>query len=677
MTLQHERCVLQILKKHYSRYTMQKVTEITGTPQGDLEKVYKAYASTGAPDKAGTILYAMGWTQHTVGVQNIRAMSIIQTLLGNMGIPGGGVNALRGESNVQGSTDQGLLFHIWPGYLPTPHARLATLADYNKTTPSSADPRSVNWWKNRPKYVASFLKSMFGEKGTQENGFGYAWMPKLDPGQDASWLNMFDEMYKEKFTGFFAWGMNPACSSAHAGKAREAMARLDWLVNVNVFDNETANFWRGPGMDPKQIRTEVFQLPCAAFMEKEGSISNSGRWMQWRYKAANPPGEAKPDADIMYELFKKVRALYEKDKGIYPDPILNLKWDYETNGHFDIHKVAKEINGYFLEDIAEHPVDKKPYKKGTLVPNFVYLLDDGRTSCGNWLYSQSYTEAGNMAARRKKADPTGLGLYPEWSWCWPLNRRIIYNRASVDLDGNPRDLKRPLLKWEADNKRWVGDVPDNAVPPMGTNGVYPFIMKPDGVASIFGPGLKDGPFPEHYEPLECPIEKNLLSNQRINPAIKIFEGGPDKFLTCDPRYPFVCSTYRVTEHWQTGVLTRWLPWLIEAEPQLFCEISVELAKLREIKNGERVSVETHRGKVEAVAIVTPRLKPFNIAGQTVHQIGLPWHYGWLQPKDGGESANLLTPTIGDPNTMIPESKAFMANVRKLPGQPPAKKSTKG
>ena len=674
MTLQNDRCVFQILKRHYSRYTMQKVTEITGTPQGDLEKVYKAYAATGAPDKAGTILYAMGWTQHTVGVQNIRAMSIIQSLLGNMGIAGGGVNALRGESNVQGSTDQGLLFHIWPAYLPSPHARLATLADYNKTTPSSKDPRSINWWKNRPKYVASFLKSTFGDKATKENDFGYAWMPKLDPGQDASWLNMFDEMYKGTFTGFFAWGMNPACSSAHAGKARQAMTRLDWLVNVNLFDNETGSFWKGPGMNPKQIKTEVFMLPCAASMEKEGSISNSGRWMQWRYKAANPPGEAKPDGDIIYELFKKVRALYQKDGGALPDPIFNLKWDYETNGHFDIHTVAKEINGYFLEDIAEHPVDKKPYKKGTLVPNFVYLLDDGRTSCGNWLYSASYTEAGNMAARRKKTDPTGLGLYPEWSWCWPLNRRIIYNRASVDLDGNPRNSNRPLLKWDAANKRWVGDVPDNAVPPMGTEGAYPFIMKPDGLAALFGPGLKDGPFPEHYEPLECPIEKNLMSNQRINPVVKIFEGGPDKFLTCDPRYPFVCSTYRVTEHWQTGVLTRWLPWLIEAEPQMFCEMSLELGKLREIKNGDRVLVETHRGKLEAVAMVTSRLKPFNIAGQTIHQIGVPWHYGWLQPKDGGESANLLTPTIGDPNTMIPESKAFMANVRKLAvAKPPAKK----
>jgi formate dehydrogenase major subunit len=665
MTLQDTQCVFQLLKKHYSRYTLQKVSEITGTPTADLEKVYKAYGSTYAPDKAGTVLYAMGWTQHTVGVQNIRTMAIIQDLLSNMGIAGGGINALRGESNVQGSTDAGLLFHIWPAYIPTPRGPWATLADYNKTTPASKDPRSVNWWKNRPKYVASYLKSMFGEKATKENDFGYSWMPKLDMGQDASWLNLFDEMFKGTFTGFFAWGMNPACSSAHAGKVRQAMTKLDWMVNVNVFDSETGEFWKGPGMDPKKIKTEVFQLPCAASMEKEGSISNSGRWMQWRYKAANPPGVALPDGDIMYELFKKVQDLYKKEKGAFPEPILNLKWDYETNGHFDIHKVAKEINGYDLTT-------------GKLMANFVGLKEDGTTSCGSWIYSGSYTEAGNMAARRKKTDPTGLGLYPEWSWCWPLNRRIIYNRASVDLDGNPRDPKRPLLKWDAEGKKWVGDIPDNAVPPMGTTGAYPFIMKPDGVTSLFGPGLNDGPFPEHYEPLECPIEKNLMSGQRINPVIKIFEGGLDKFVTCDPKYPFVCSTYRVTEHWQTGVLTRWLPWLIEAEPQMFCEMSIELGKLRGIKNGDRVIVETQRGKLEAVAIVTSRLKPFNIAGQTIHQIGIPWHFGWLHPKDGGESANLLTPTVGDPNTMIPESKAFMANVSKLTKQPsqPAKKATK-
>ncbi|MDH5202498.1 MAG: formate dehydrogenase-N subunit alpha, partial [Nitrospirota bacterium] len=664
LTLQNERCVFQLLKKHYSRYTLEKVTAITGTPQADLEKVYKTYGSTGAPGKAGTELYAMGWTQHTVGVQNIRAMAMIQLLLGNMGIAGGGVNALRGESNVQGSTDHALLFHIIPAYMPTPRAKWATLADYNKTTPSTKDPRSANWWKNRPKYIVSLLKSMYGDKATKENDFGYSWMPKLDDTQNASWLMLFDEMYKGTFTGFFAWGMNPACSSANAGKVRQAMAKLDWMVNVNVFDSETGSFWKGPGMNPKKIKTEVFQLPCAAFMEKEGSITNSGRWSQWRYKAANPPGDAKPDGDIMYELFKKVQALYKKDKkAVFPDPILNLKWDYETKGHFDIHKVAKEINGYDLTT-------------GKLVANFTKLKDDGTTSCGNWLFSGSYTEAGNMAARRKKTDPTGLGLYPEWAWTWPVNRRIIYNRASVDLDGNPRDPKRPLLKWDAANKKWVGDVPDGGWPPMGTNGFYPFIMKPDGVAHIFGPGLADGPFPEHYEPLECPIEKNIMSNQRINPAIKIFKGGPDTFATCDPRYPFVCSTYRVTEHWQTGVLTRWLPWLIEAEPQLFCEMSVELAKLKGIENGSRVLVETSRGKVEAVAIVTPRLKPFNIAGQTIHQIGVPWHFGWLHPKDGGDSANLLTPTVGDPNTMIPESKAFMANVTKITKKP-AKKARKG
>jgi formate dehydrogenase major subunit len=663
MTLQHERCVFQLLKKHYSRYTMEKVTAITGTPQDDLEKVYKTYASTSTPDKAGTELYAMGWTQHTVGTQNIRAMTIIQMLLGNMGIAGGGVNALRGESNVQGSTDHALLFHIIPAYLPTPRAKLATLEDYNKTTPTTKDPRSANWWQNRPKYIVSLLKSMYGDKATKDNDFGYAWLPKLDDTQNASWLVLFDEMYKGTFTGFFAWGMNPACSGANAGKVRQALAKLDWMVNVNVFDNETGSFWKGPGMEPKKIKTEVFQLPCAAFMEKEGSVTNSGRWSQWRWKATNPPGDAMPDSEIMYELMKKIKALYKKERGTFPDPILNLKWDYETKGKFDIHSVAKEINGYDLTT-------------GKLVANFTKLKDDGTTSCGNWLFSGSYTEDGNMAARRKKVDPTGLGLYPEWAWCWPVNRRIIYNRASVDLDGNPRNPNRALLKWDAANKKWVGDVPDGGWPPMGTNGFYPFIMKPDGVASIFGPGLADGPFPEHYEPLECPIEKNLMSDQRINPAIKIFKGGPDTFATCDPRYPFVCTTYRVTEHWQTGVLTRWLPWLIEAEPQIFCEMSKELAEVRGIKNGDKVVVETERGKVEAVAIVTLRIKPFVIAGQTVHMIGLPYHYGWLHPKDGGDSANLLTPTIGDANTMIPESKAFMANVTKLTGKT-TEKVTKG
>jgi formate dehydrogenase major subunit len=665
-SLKNSRCVFQQLKKHFSRYTIDKVSEITGTPKEDLLKVYQTYAATGQKGKAGTIMYAMGWTQHTVGVQNIRTMAIIQLLLGNMGVAGGGVNALRGESNVQGSTDHCLLFHIIPGYMATPSTKWPTLQDYLTQRPKSKDPLSANWWQNEPKYMVSFLKSMFGENATSSNSFGYDWMPKIDAGKNYSWLHIFDAMFKGEFTGFFAWGQNPACSGANAGKNREAFGKLDWMVNVNLFDNETGSFWKGPGMDPKTIKTEVFFLPCAASAEKEGSITNSGRWSQWRYKATDPPGEAKPDGDIMVELFDKIRGLYQDEGGAFPEPILNLKWDYTTNGKYDSHKVAKEINGYFLTDVT---IKDKTYKAGTLVPSFAFLQADGTTSSGNWLYCQSYTEKGNMAARRNNVDESGIGLYSEWSWCWPINRRIIYNRASVDLYGKPWDPRHPVITWTGE--KWVGDVPDGGWPPMYTpdgklnpKTKYPFIMKTEGFAHVFGPGRADGPFPEHYEPLECPIPENLMSKQFVNPTIKEFSTAADARATCDPRYPIVGTTYRVTDHWQTGVLTRWQPWLLETQPQEFCEMSEELAKLRGIKNGDKVIVESARGKVEAVAIVTIRFRPFKVAGTTVHQVGLPWCFGWVTPKDGGDSANLLTPSIGDPNTLIPETKAFMVNVRK-------------
>ena len=675
-SLKNSRCVFQQLKKHFSRYNLKKVSSITGTPTADLEKVYKTYAASGKKGKAATIMYAMGWTQHTVGVQNIRTMAMIQLLLGNMGVAGGGVNALRGESNVQGSTDHCLLWHIWPGYLKTPRASNTSLAAYNKKwTPKTNDPLSANWWGNYPKYSVSFLKSMFGENGTPFNGFGYDWMPKVDDGKDYSWLSLFDAMYRGEFTGFFAWGQNPACSGANANKNREAFTKLDWMVNVNLFENETGSFWRGPGMDPKKIKTEVFFLPCAASVEKEGSITNSGRWSQWRYKAADPPGDALPDGEIMVELMDKIRKLYRVEGGAFPEPILNLKWDYTTKGKFDSHKVAKEINGYFLADVT---LKGKMYKAGTLVPSFGSLQADGTTSSGNWLYCQSYTEKGNMAARRGTEDKSGIGLYSEWSWCWPVNRRIIYNRASVDQKGQPWDKEHPVIRFAGKvengkyvSKKWVGDVPDGGwYPMMNPDGTlrkdtkYPFIMKPDGHAHMFGPGRADGPFPEHYEPLECPIEKNLMSGQFINPTIKEFGTDADTRATCDPRYPIVATTYRVTEHWQTGVMTRWQPWLLETQPQSFCEMSHELAKLKGVKNGDKVSVESARGKVEAVAMVTIRFKPFKIAGTTIHQVGLPWCFGWVTPKDGGDSSNLLTPSIGDPNTKIPETKAFMVNVRK-------------
>ena len=685
-TLQNPHCVIQLLRKQYSRYTPEKVSNITGTPQEKLVEVYKLFGSTGKPNKACTSLYAMGWTQHTIGTQNIRTMCIIQLLLGNVGTAGGGINALRGEGNVQGSTDHGLLFHTLPGYNATPTASIIDLNAYiEKYTPKTKDPKSVNWLSNRNKYIVSYLKAIYGTAATKENDFGYSWLPKLDEGMNASWLNLFYKMWQGKTEGFFAWGQNPACSTPAAKYVRDAFGKLKWMVTVNLFDNETASFWRGPGIKTKDIQTEVFFLPCVSSIEKEGSLSNSGRWVQWRYKAIDHLGQARPDADIANELFLRVRELYRKEGGKFPAPIMNTTWNYGKE--VDIHKVAKEINGYYLEDVFDKKATppKLLGKKGDLCASFVHLQADGTTSCGNWLYSQSYTQKDgkviNMMARRGKNDPTGLGLYSEWAWCWPVNRRIIYNRASVDPNGNPWDPKRPLLKWDPNKEdpatkkpgMWVGDVPDGPAPPMAKDtGKYPFIMMSEGKGAIYAPGLNDGPFPEHYESLECPLEENLLNKQRINPAVSLKiqqEVGIDlaKYYSCDRRYPYVATTYRVTEHWQTGVMSRHMPWLLEMQPQQFVEMSKELAAEKGIKGGDILKVSSARGELHAVAVVTSRFKPFKVGGSTVHQIGMPWCFGWQYPGDArsGDSANLLTPFIGDANTMIPESKAFMVNVEKV------------
>ena len=680
-TLQDPQCVFQLLKKHYSRYTPEMVSRITGTPKDKLLEVYQAYAQTCRPDKAGNILYAMGWTQHTVGTQNIRAMSIIQELLGNMGIAGGGVQALRGESNVQGSTDYGLLFHILPGYLGTPRASDTTLAIYNeKRTPKTKESNSLNWWKNYPKYSASLLRTFYDTDVPLEEAYSY--LPKLDDGVDYSWLSLFDQMYKGAFSGFFAWGMNPAVSSANVFKVRKAMTTLDWMVNVNLFDNETGSFWRGPGMDPKKIKTEVFMLPCAFSFEKEGSVTNSGRLMQWRFKAVEPPGEARPDSDIISDLYFRIKELYECEGGPLKEPITKMSWNYGTSyiegrlTHVNVHAVAREINGYFLTDKVD-PASKRAFKKGEPVPAFAFLQDDGSTSSGCWIYCNSYAEKGNLAARQGTKDASGIGLYSEWAWSWPMNRRIIYNGASVDLKGKPWDPKRAVITW--DGTKWVGDVPDGVGDPG--SGRPPFIMKPDGVASIFGPGLADGPFPEHYEPMESPLARNPLSLQMNNPVIKRWDkpgvgSEMDMIRSADPYFPIVCTTMRVSEHWQSGVLTRWQPWLVEMAPSLFVEISAELAKEKGVKSGDLIFIRSARGQAEAVAMVTNRIKPFTIDGKIVHEVALPWHFGWATsttreyaPKSKkpvlftfGNAANRLTPSIGDANTMIPESKAFMVNI---------------
>jgi len=673
-SLKDSHCVLKLLKKHYSRYNTKLVSKITGTPEASLLEIYKIYSATGKTGKAGTSMYAMGWTQHTVGVQNIRTMAIIQLLLGNMGVAGGGINALRGESNVQGSTDHCLLWHIWPGYLKTPRASNNTLAAYlKKWTPKSNDPLSANWWQNYPKYMVSLLKSYFGDNAVLANDFGYDWMPKVDEGTDYSWLTLFDEMFKGAFKGFFAWGQNPACSSSNANKVRRAMANVDWMVNVNIFDNETGSFWRGPGMNPSTIKTEVFMLPCCVSVEKEGSITNSGRWMQWRYMGPKPLGNSLSDGDIIMELMKKIKELYHEG-GAFPEPIMNLKWDYMTDGLYDPHKVAKEINGYFQKDVT---IKGKFFKKGTLVPSFAYLQDDGTTSSANWLYCNSYTEKGPKAANKDTQDaPNNIGLYPGFGWCWPVNRRIIYNRASVDLKGQPWDKEHWVIKWTG--SKWIGDVPDGGWPPLqnadGTpnpKSKYPFIMRKHGHGQIFGPGLNDGPFPEHYEPLECPVEKNYMNpKQKMSPVAPVYgtEADPHVYRegVCDPRFPLVGTTYRVCEHWQTGLMTRPQPWLLELQPQVFVEMSEELGKLKGITNGERVLVSSPRGTLECTAIVTKRFKPFNIGGNIVHEVGVPWHFGWRWPESGTEdAANLLTPPTGDPNTRIPETKAFMCNVSKI------------
>ncbi len=672
MTLNDPRCVFQMMKAHYSRYSLDKVSSITGVSKENLLKVYQAYSATGVPDKVGTECYALGWTHHTVGSQNIRTMSIIQLLLGNMGMAGGGINAMRGEPNVQGSTDQAILYNVLPGYLKTPSASLESLEHYlEKYTPESKDPQSANYYQNYPKFFISFLMSLFDDKATKENGFGYNWLPKLDDGKHYSTLHMFDAMYAGKVKGYFCVGADTAVSTPNTSKVRKAMENLDWLVGENIFNNETYEFWRGPGVDPKKIKTECFLLPAAATMEKEGSQSNSGRMIQWKYKAAEAPGDGLPVGEIEIKLMKAVKELYVKEGGPNAEPIVNLYWDYlDGKGHFDALKVAKRMNGIFLKDTVVEDKFKgttTEFKKGQCVPGFGNLQLDGSTCAGNWVHSGSFGADGeNKMAKRGKEDPTGLGIFPNWAYVWPVNRRIMYNRASCDLNGKPWDPKRKVVEWVGD--KWVGDVPDGPWPPPADKekGKLPFIMKTDGVAAIFGPGMVDGPFPEHYEPLEGPLDKNPLNGQLFNPAVEIFKSDRDKVERASKKFPYVCTTYSCTEHWCTGALTRWQAWLLEAMPAAYMEIGDALAKEKGITNGERIKVSSVRGSVTCVAMVTKRLKPFTIEGKTVHQVGMPFNYGWLFPKGTkDDSTNFLTPTVGDANTFCPEYKAFMVNVEKL------------
>lgn len=659
-TLQDPRCVYQLLKKHYARYTPDLVCSITGTPKGDFLTVADTFCSTGRPDRAGTILYAMGTTQSTHGTQNVRAYAILQLLLGNIGIAGGGINALRGESNVQGSTDYGLLFGNLPGYLKSPEFDNVDLAAYvKKWTPKSKDAKSANWWGNTPKYTVSLLKAWYGDHATAENGFGYDYLPKRSG--NYSFMKMMDKMGQGGFEGLVCMGMNPAVGGPDASATRAGLAKLKWLVAVDLWETETSIFWKRPGVNPADIQTEVFLLPAASSVEKEGSVSNSGRWAQWRYKAVEPPGQARSDLWILDQLMKKLKEAYARG-GVFPEPIVNLSWSYGEGEEPDAHAVAREINGRFIRDVTIQEKDKTlTFKAGDQVPLFKYLQADGSTASGCWIYCGSYTNDGNMMARRDGTDaPGGLGLYPKWAWCWPVNRRILYNRASVNPAGEPLDPARAVIAWDPAEKKWKGDVPDGPWPPMADDkeGRYPFIMVPEGHGRLYALDMKDGPFPEHYEPVESPV-RNLLSPVQSNPVVKV-----PKTVTADTaRFPYIGTTYRVTEHWQTGSMTRNLPWLVELVPTMFVEISRTLAERKGIAHGEPVSVSTERGRVRATALVTSRLKPFDLGGRLVEQVGIPWHFGYAGLAQG-DSANVLTTAVGCANTSIPEFKAFLCNIEK-------------
>lgn len=661
-TLKHERCVFNLMKKHYSRYTLKNVSDITGVSEENLLRVYKQFCATGKPDKAGTILYALGWTQHTVGVQNIRCSTLVQLLLGNIGVAGGGINALRGEPNVQGSTDHALLYHVLPGYIGLPLAPWQTLAQFNKAnTPVTKIPNSANWWGNRPKYFASLLKGWYGEEAKPENDFCYGLLPKGEPGADYSYMYVMDKMYQGKIKGGFVFGVNPMNSFPNTNKMRKALDNLDWMVCAELHNSETTDNWHRPGVDPKKMKTEVFLLPSAHRVEKAGTISNSGRWLLWFDKAVEPADEARNFADMFVPLINKLRELYKAEGGKLPEALLKMNWPEK----YDPEEWTRRINGFFWADTK---IGNRLYKKGDLVPAFGNLQADGSTSSLNWLYTGSYTEdEGNKSKRR---DPTqtpmqaAIGLYPNWSWCWPVNRRILYNRASVDLNGKPYNPKKAVIEW--DGKKWVGDVPDGPWAPQADtkNGKLAYIMTTDGYAQLYGPGRLDGPFPEHYEPAETPVAQHPFSKQLSSPVYKFHTSDMDKLAkAADPKYPIVLTTYSMTEHWCGGGETRNVPNLLEAEPQLYVEMSPELAKEKGIANGDGVIVESARGRVEAIAMVTVRIRPFKVMGKTVHLIGMPFAYGWTTPKCG-DSTNRLTIVACDPNTTIPEAKACCVNIRK-------------
>ncbi len=677
LTLQHPRCVFQLLKQQYSRYTPEMVERITGIPKDQFLKAADLFTSIrkdGDMTKVATIMYAVGWTQHSFGTQIIRTAAMLQLLLGNVGRAGGGVNALRGHSNIQGATDMGGIFDIWPGYLKVPNPTDVDLAAYLKRiTPTSSKPapwESFNYWSNTPKFAVSFLKALYGDVATKENDFAFQYMPKVD--RNYSWTQIWDNMYRGTVKGMLAFGMNGVAIGPDSQKNIDALKKADWLVVGEIYPDETSEFWKSPGITPeemKTINTTVYRLACAGFAEKDGSMTNSARMLQWKNAAVPPPGECRLDQDIIAQIFLRVRDLYKTEGGKFPDPILKLTWGYTDPQHPALGELTKELNGKALADITD-PKTQITIKRGQQLPGFAWLKDDGTTSCGNWIYSGCWTEAGNQTQRRGTEDPSGQGVFQNWAWSWPANRRILYNRASCDPTGKPYDPTRKQVWWNESTQLWAGnDVPDFKPDSNPKDHMGPFIMNPEGIGRIFAPlgAFADGPFPEHYEPIESPVQNALHPGQQNNPVVKKMKTAADKYAVPGDEFKVICTTYRLTEHYHYWTKNNQMN--VQLIPEPFVEIPVELAAELGIKGNDKVRVTSARSNYVAKAFVTKRIKPMTIDGKTIYQIGIPIHQGYRGiQEDAGKDArtilNRLTPTVVDPNAYTPEFKGFLVKLEK-------------
>ena len=664
-SLQHPNCVYQRLKRHYARYTPRFVAETCGCTEEQFLRVAGALCDNSGRDRTSAIVYSVGWTQHASGVQVIRAAAIIQLLLGNIGRPGGGILALRGHASIQGSTDIPTLYDLLPGYIPMPHAHEGL--DLEQFIRQYSAP--TGGWGGMGAYLVSLLKAYWGERATPENQYCWDHLPRID--QDDSTYRSFLRMLDGDLKGFLCVGENPAVGSANSGLHRRALAHLDWMVVRDLFEIETASFWNNsPEIETgelvtEQIPTEVFLMPAAAHTEKDGAFTNAHRLLQWHHKAVEAPGDCRSELWFYYHLGRLIKEKLRDSSEEMDRPILDLSWDYPTSGPThepDAEAVLLEISGW------KGP-DREP------VSGYKELAADGSTVCGCWIYAGSFMDGINQPARRKPWTEQSW-VAPEWGWAWPMNRRQLYNRASADPEGRPWSERKAYLSWDAVEGRWTGeDVPDiepdkppsyqpgeGAVADAALAGSLPFIMQGDGRGWLFVPsGLVDGPLPTHYEPPESPVANRLYGDVQSNPARQRFER-PQNRTNRAGAYPYVLTTYRLTEHHTAGGMSRTLPVLSELQPEMFCEIGPELATERGLEHGGWATISTERASIEARVMVTDRISALSIGGRRVHQVGLPYHWG----RNGvttGDAANDLLAIVLDPNVHIQESKALTCDIR--------------